>query len=87
MDADITDLRYVGVLENIFTFDGKPGHEIVLVYETSFVDPGLYSAESVRCQDDDGHFVAVWKSVADFQAGKVILYPEDLLESLDRQAW
>ncbi|NIN67278.1 MAG: NUDIX domain-containing protein [Anaerolineae bacterium] len=86
MGAEVKNVRYVGVLENIFTYDGKPGHEIVLVYEASFADVELYNIESIACCDDDGEFVASWKSLADFRAGKDILYPEGLLDLLDRQA-
>lgn len=82
MGAAVKDVSYVGVLENIFTYDGKRGHEIVLVYEASFADPKLYNMASIAC--DDGEFVACWKSVADFRAGKHILYPEGLLDLLDR---
>jgi 8-oxo-dGTP pyrophosphatase MutT (NUDIX family) len=82
--AEIKDLTYVGMIENIFTFDGSPGHEIVLVYEASFVDPRLYEVESFRCQDDDGEFVASWKSIDEFRAEKARLYPEGLLDLLDK---
>ena len=84
MGAEITGLTYVGVIENIFFFDGKPGHEIVLVYEAHFVDSRLYDVESVRCRDNDGEFVAVWKPMAELQAGKAPLYPEGLLDLLDK---
>jgi 8-oxo-dGTP pyrophosphatase MutT (NUDIX family) len=86
MGAEVKDVRYVDLLENIFTYDGKPGHEIVLVYEASLADAKLYDMESIACYDDDGEFVASWKSVADFRAGNDILYPEGLLDLLDRQA-
>jgi len=74
------------MIENIFVFDGEPGHEIVLVYEASFVDSRLYEVESVRCRDDGGEFVAVWKAIAEFRAGKAPLYPEGLLDLLDKKA-
>jgi ADP-ribose pyrophosphatase YjhB (NUDIX family) len=86
MRTEITDLDYVGVIENIFIFDGKPGHEIVLVYEATFVDSRLYEVESVRCRDNGGEFVAVWKPIAQFQAGRAPLYPEGLLDLLDNKA-
>ena len=83
--TEITDLDYVGMIENIFIFDGKPGHEIVLVYEATFVDSRLYEVESVRCRDNGGEFVAVWKPIAQFQAGKAPLYPEGLLDLLNKK--
>jgi 8-oxo-dGTP pyrophosphatase MutT (NUDIX family) len=83
MGAEIKDLTYVGMIENIFTFDDKPGHEIVLVYEATFEDPHLYEMESIECQDDDGTFVAVWKPLAELQREKIPLYPEGLLDLLN----
>ncbi len=83
MGAEVKDVSYVGVLESLFTYEGKPGHEIVLVYEASFAATSIHSMGSVTC-DDDGEFVACWKSVSGFRAGKQILYPEGLLDLLDR---
>jgi 8-oxo-dGTP pyrophosphatase MutT (NUDIX family) len=40
---EIADLHYLATLENIFTFNGRPGHEIVLVYGGRFVDPRIYA--------------------------------------------
>jgi ADP-ribose pyrophosphatase YjhB (NUDIX family) len=83
MEVEIVDLAYVGTIENIFTYDGQPGHEIVLVYEASFADPRLYEVEAVRCRDDGGEFVGVWKPIDEFRSGKAPLYPEGLLDLLD----
>jgi 8-oxo-dGTP pyrophosphatase MutT (NUDIX family) len=85
MGVQIRDLSYVGMIENIFTYDGKPGHEIVLVYEASFVDSLLYKLKSVRLKDNGDWLVAMWKTLADFRAGSAILYPEGLLDFLDRK--
>jgi 8-oxo-dGTP pyrophosphatase MutT (NUDIX family) len=83
--AEIKDLTYIDVIENIFVYDGKPGHEIVLVYEANFVDSHLYRVESVRCRDDGEEFVATWKPIAGFRAGEAPLYPEGLLDLLDKK--
>ncbi|KPL03583.1 MAG: hypothetical protein AMJ73_06170 [candidate division Zixibacteria bacterium SM1_73] len=83
--AEIEDLTYIGMIENLFVYDGKPGHEIVLVYEANFVDSHLYQVESLRCRDDGEEFVAVWKPIAEFRAGKSPLYPEGLLDLLDEK--
>ena len=82
MGAEVKDLAFVGMLENIFTYDAKRGHEIVLIYQAVFEDPEIYGASSVRCQDDDGEFLACWIPLADFETGQAILYPEGLLDLL-----
>src|SRR6476619_6756649 len=42
LDAELTNLSYLGTLENIFTYNGEAGHEIVLVYTADFARPDLY---------------------------------------------
>lgn len=81
--AEITNLRYLGALENIFIHEGQPGHEIVLVYEADFADAALYDRALVVGYEDDGKpFEALWMPMTDFSDGKYPLYPDGLLEML-----
>ena len=82
MGAEVKNLTFVGMVENIFTYDAKPGHEIVLIYQADFEDPEICGVASVRCQDDDGEFPADWIPIADFQSGQGVLYPEGLVDLL-----
>jgi len=85
IDAEATDLQYLGTIENIFTYDGQPGHEIVLVYDGSFVDRSMYEKIEVSGQETGyGSFKAVWKPMQDFQNGWAQLYPAGLHELLMR---
>ena len=90
LGAEITNLRYLATLQNIFTFDGQPGHEIVLVYDGEFVDKSLYAHDAIDGVEDDmehSAFQAIWKPLADFQPGNPPLYPDglyDLLTTLAR---
>jgi 8-oxo-dGTP pyrophosphatase MutT (NUDIX family) len=82
LNAEITDLRYLGTLENIFAFNGVAGHEIVQVYDGRLVNSGLYEqAEISGSEADGGHFKALWKRLDDFNL-QTPLYPDDLLELL-----
>ncbi len=81
--AEVTNLRYLGVLENLFTHEGKLGHEIVLTYEGDFVDKSFYEADAVPAQEEDGvRFIARWKPLREFREGKAPLYPDGLLHLL-----
>ncbi|MBN8618245.1 MAG: NUDIX hydrolase [Anaerolineae bacterium] len=84
IDADIKVDRYLGLLENIFTYEGQPGHEIVLVYEGHFLDPAILTRESVEGRDDDQPlFTAYWLPLTFFTAPAAPpLYPDGLLELL-----
>lgn len=79
INAEITNLRYLETLENIFTLNGRPGHEVVFVYQGDFSDKSLYQKDSLTGLEDDGsHFKALWKPIADFQDPQVPLYPDGL---------
>jgi 8-oxo-dGTP pyrophosphatase MutT (NUDIX family) len=82
ISGDVIDLRYVGTLENIFVYNGEPGHEIVQVYEGRFANRALYAATELSGAESDGTpFRAVWKSLASF-GPTCPLYPDGLLEIL-----
>ena len=82
VNAELTNLRYLGALENIFTCDGKMGHEIVLVYRADFSDPVMYSQDVIMGNDDGGEMKSLWKPLAEFASGQAILVPNGLLEML-----
>jgi len=76
-------LKYLGAVENIFTFNGTPGHEIVLVYDGALEDSGLYDQAMILGKEANGEEIcAIWKNLDEFGAGKSILYPEGLVEML-----
>lgn len=84
--ADLKNLEFRGVLENIFTYEGEPGHEIVLVYEAALEDETLYDRERWAALEKGKNgralFDVLWKPVADFRKGPDRLYPAGLLEMI-----
>jgi 8-oxo-dGTP pyrophosphatase MutT (NUDIX family) len=81
LGAEITDIRYLGMMENLFTFDGIPGHEIVLVYDATFADPARYQESSFVGDEGGTPFTALWLPPTAFNAVTPI-YPEGILEFL-----
>ena len=84
INVEVRDLVYLGTLENIFTYDDEPGHEIVQVYDGALTEPELYEQAVILGHeaDVDEPFRAMWKSLNDFGPGKAILYPDGLLKML-----
>jgi len=80
--ADLLEVRALGMLENIFTYEGRRGHEIVLVYDGRLADTALYQKEVIMGNEFGMPFKAVWKRLDEFEPGGLILYPEGLLELL-----
>lgn len=82
LGEEVTDLKYLFTLENIFSVNGKAGHEIVQVYDGRLVNSGLYEqAEMSGSEADGGQFKALWKSLDEFNP-QTPLYPDGLLEML-----
>lgn len=83
LGAEICAVSFLGSLENVFECNGKPGHEIVQVYEADFVEPHVYQTDSPIAFEDDGSEIKViWKEIAFFKNGKAPLYPTGLMELL-----
>jgi 8-oxo-dGTP pyrophosphatase MutT (NUDIX family) len=85
LGAGVTNLRFLGALENVFTHKGLAGHEIVLVYDGELADVSLYKREALEGVEDSGAPLrAVWVRLDDCRIpGAPPLYPTGLLELLD----
>ena len=83
--AEIESPVYLFTLENIFTFNGEGGHEIVMIYDARFVDKSLYAQKTLAGTETDGErqfpFNAVWKRLDEF-GPDAPLYPDGLLDAL-----
>ncbi|MBM7663604.1 8-oxo-dGTP pyrophosphatase MutT (NUDIX family) [Solibacillus kalamii] len=81
IEADIINLKYLGTVENIFTFSGEVGHEIVQVYDAAFVDTSFYTEELCEGKEDDGKIFKIMRiPISKFQNGELRLVPEGLLD-------
>lgn len=84
--AEIKNINYLATLENIFTYAGKPSHEIVLIYNAEFVDNLLYNKEFIVGNESDGAiFSATWVHLNDFDC-TLPLYPSGLLKLLNTKS-
>jgi ADP-ribose pyrophosphatase YjhB (NUDIX family) len=84
--AEIADLRLLGVFENIFTFLGSAGHELVWTFEARFSDPKYEQDDVVVCDESGSAFEAHWVPMGVFEAGEAPLYPDGLLGTLSGDA-
>ena len=84
LNAEIEPLSYMHTIENIFEFNGKKGHEIVVVLEAKFTDKTMYKKDNIDCNEEGLHFVAKWINKEDFFNGSKLLYPQGLSELLQK---
>ncbi len=83
LSAEAGDLKLLGVLENIFTYDGGKGHEIVFVYDGQLTQRSFYEATTLKGVESSGEeFIAHWIDPTDPDHGRP-LYPDGIVELLD----
>ncbi|MBC7896881.1 MAG: NUDIX domain-containing protein [Cytophagaceae bacterium] len=71
------------VLENVFTYEGRAGHEVVFVFTASVAERGAYDRSEIEGNDAEGvHHVAVWVSLDALRGGSTPLYPTGLVDLL-----
>jgi ADP-ribose pyrophosphatase YjhB (NUDIX family) len=69
----LADVRLLGVLENIFAWDGERQHELVFLYAARFADPAAYDIEEQGIRDEaSGRSRVIWRPAG---ASSPPLYP------------
>jgi ADP-ribose pyrophosphatase YjhB (NUDIX family) len=82
LSAELTDLQLLGTFENLFTYQGQPGHELIWLYEARFKDQSLYEREVVIADESGSKFEVHWVPFETFLRGEAPLYPDGLLALL-----
>ena len=82
IQAQLTNISYLGCLENLFTFNGKQGHELLQVYQCDFADAKFYELESLVFAEGKRQKTALWVDIALFKSGELLLVPEPFLALL-----
>ena len=85
IDAEISNVNLLGTFENIFTLNGKPEHEIVLVYKAELCDTKLYEQQQFEIIEENGsRSTAFWKPIDFFNEGLAPLYPNGLISLIEK---
>jgi len=84
IQAEVTDLRCLGVIENFYTRYEVPQHELVVVYEAELTDRSLYQQTYIHGLEGDEVFEVEWVQLSEFTSGRASLFPQGLLDMLVR---
>lgn len=75
--------RRLGMLENLFSFAGKPEHELIFVYEADCPDAELCAQTEVTITESNGNlFTGRWFTLDEAGASGLMLVPDGLLDLL-----
>ena len=90
LNSDITDIKHLITVENLYTYAGTFFHEIALLYECRLQDMSLYERDTIYYTDEiDGVVIneyAVWKPPSFFITDGPPLAPVGLKEYLHNYA-
>lgn len=75
LSSEIENLKLVDVIENLFTYEGSKGHEIVFLYTGDLARKELYAQNVIHIIEDTYEVDAEWIPVSDILNGKIPLYP------------
>ncbi|MEH2335054.1 NUDIX hydrolase [Nostoc sp.] len=83
IQADLTNINYLGCIENLFTFNGRQGHEIIQLYQCDFANSKFYQLESLVFSESKNHkHRALWIDISRFKSGEFKLVPQVFFEYL-----
>ena len=80
LNIDIKVGEFLGISENIFTYNGKNAHELILFYNANIND--MDYKEKYHIVDDNCECDAMWINIDNFIKGKLKIYPEETLKYL-----
>ena len=80
INIDITVKDFLGISENIFTYQEKKAHELILFYSIDIADSDYKDEYNII--DRGGKFSAKWIDIDDFKNKSKILYPEEVFKYL-----
>ena len=78
INVDIIVKDFLGISENIFTYQGRKAHELILFYSIEISDENYQ--EEYKVIDDHGETIAKWINIDEFKNKNKILYPEEVFK-------
>lgn len=85
LDTELESLRFLGMVDSHFQFQGQQGHEHVFVFEAAFAEPARYNTlEAFRFADNGGWTDLSWVPVTELRDPLVPLVPEEVVDLLLR---
>ena len=80
INVNITVKNFLGISENIFTYQGKKAHELILFYSIDISDDNYQ--DEYKVIDDHGETIAKWINIEEFKNKNKIFYPGEIFRYL-----
>lgn len=73
--SGLSELKFLQATEHMFTYRGKPHHEIIFLFEGTLVDKALYDKKEFTFEDGGKTIEAGWFSKEDAEREGLPMYP------------
>ncbi|MDY7004759.1 MAG: NUDIX hydrolase [Cyanobacteriota bacterium] len=83
IQAELTNIKYLGCMENIFLFNGEERHELIQLYKCDFADKKFYQTKELTFWEKERKKTALWVSIDRLKSGELKIVPENFLEYCD----
>lgn len=78
IQAELTNIKYLTCLDNIFMCDGVPGHELIQLFHCDFIDADFYRLDHVYTLIEGKDMKeAIWISISKVLSGDLNLVPKN----------
>lgn len=86
LNEEVIIHKQLGTFENIFKYEQRFGHEIVILFLAEFKNRNVYEKKELEIHEHNGLIsTAVWRSLEEIKQEKAHLYPiglEELIKTL-----
>lgn len=84
LGVTLINLRYLGVIENIFSMEGSDYHEIDFIYDGDIQEQEIYGNNNIHAVESGVKFETLWVDYDKFKSGKLRLVPEEIFGFIDK---
>lgn len=85
LNANLVNLKFLGVIENIFNMEGEDYHEIDFIYEGDIKEEEFYKMEKIKGIESGITFETMWIEFDEFKKGKFRLVPEEIFKFIEQR--
>ena len=76
LGSEIKNLKLIQTIENLFTYQGNKGHEVVFLFSGDLTKKELYETNPIKITESTHEFEASWVPIKDILSGEIPLYPK-----------
>lgn len=84
LGVTLINLKYLGVIENIFSMEGSEYHEIDFIYEGDIKEKDIYGNNDIHAVESGVQFETLWVDYNEFKSGRLRLVPEEIFSFTDK---